>query len=59
MYNTALFSFIQKIQKEIEDELSFEELKVLRSVAVGIVRREEALRRVSFVLYLEVFCTHN
>jgi hypothetical protein len=51
MYNTALFSFIQKIQKEIEDELSFEELKVLRSVAVGIVRKEEALRRVSFVLY--------
>ncbi|XP_028393538.1 vacuolar protein sorting-associated protein 13D-like [Dendronephthya gigantea] len=33
------------IQKEIEDELSFEELKVLRSIAVAIVRKEEALRR--------------
>lgn len=47
---SASFSFIQKIQKEIEDELSFEELKVLRSLAVAIVRKEEALRRVGFFL---------
>ena len=45
------FFFIQKIQKEIEDELSFEELKVLRSLAVAMVRKEEALRKVSCVLY--------
>lgn len=43
------------IQKEIEDELSFEELKVLRSIAVAIVRKEEALRRVGALSFVLVF----
>ena len=52
---SSLFYFIQKIQKEIEDELSFEELKVLRSLAVAIVRKEEALRKVMFFSISQYF----